>query len=239
MDTRKLQTKIWTDSWFMDLSRAGKVLFLYTLTNKNVNLTGIYECNDRVISFETGLAAGELEAAKEELAGKVDFHKDWVRVRNQLRYDPIKGDKNNLWIAYEKQLEAIPDHIKDYFYNLDRGIEAPLEGVESPLEGTKGIGIGKGKGKGIGNKGGVGGSNDIGTLSDIDFIEIAEKYQVPKAFVLSKYDDMVNWHEENPRKNNKANWKATLRNWVKRDAIKLVQEGGKRDKYAAIDATNI
>jgi phage replication O-like protein O len=59
----------------------------------------------------------------------------------------------------------------------------------------------------------------IEDVTETDFEEIAEKYQAPISFVRSKYDDMVNWHEENPRRNNKSNWRATLMKWVKKDAM--------------------
>lgn len=66
--------------------------------------------------------------------------------------------------------------------------------------------------------------------------QIADNYQVPIAFVKSKYDDMINWHESNGK--NKKNWLATLRNWVKGDAIKIKERSqnvGKR----GIDARQI
>ena len=56
-------------------------------------------------------------------------------------------------------------------------------------------------------------------------------YSVPIAFVRSKYDDMINWHEENPAKNNKLNWKATLRNWVKKDAMERRENGKSKIAY--------
>jgi hypothetical protein len=64
--------------------------------------------------------------------------------------------------------------------------------------------------------------SSIESLTETTLQEVAEKYRVPLSFVQSKLDDMTNWHNENPRKNNKTNWKATLMNWVKRDAIKIV-----------------
>lgn len=71
----------------------------------------------------------------------------------------------------------------------------------------------------------------IEDLKEEDFQHISEKYQVPLAFVKSKLDDMQNWHDENPKKNNKANWKATLMNWVKRDAIKI-RSSSANNKYS-------
>ena len=58
----------------------------------------------------------------------------------------------------------------------------------------------------------------IEDISEIIVIEIAEKYQVSPEFVWSKLDDIRLWHEENPKRNNKKNWKATLMKWVKKDS---------------------
>jgi DNA-binding transcriptional regulator YhcF (GntR family) len=79
----------------------------------------------------------------------------------------------------------------------------------------------------------------ITDLKEKDFEEISTHYGVPLAFVKSKYDDMVNWHDEDPSRHKKLNWKATLRNWVKRDAIKIRQEAVNVKSKRAIDASNI
>jgi len=71
----------------------------------------------------------------------------------------------------------------------------------------------------------------IGELTDNDFINVAELYKVTLAFVRSKYDDMVNWHEEDLRRNNKKNWLATLRVWVKKDAIKIRKEVTQNERF--------
>jgi hypothetical protein len=76
-------------------------------------------------------------------------------------------------------------------------------------------------------------------LSSKDFQEIADKYNVPISFVLSKYDDMVLWAGErtNNPKTKGRNWKLTLMKWVKTDAIKI-KERGNQYVRPAIDARN-
>ena len=71
-------------------------------------------------------------------------------------------------------------------------------------------------------------------LTQSDFQEIAESYSLPISFVISKYDDMVNWFESNPRKNQRTNWKATLRQFVKKDAISLRREQSAKTKITFI-----
>lgn len=72
----------------------------------------------------------------------------------------------------------------------------------------------------------------IHSLKEEDFKDISTKYNVPLAFVKSKYDDMINWHESTGK--TKKNWLATLRNWVKSDALKLRKEQGGQSKITVI-----
>ncbi len=78
-------------------------------------------------------------------------------------------------------------------------------------------------------------------LSDKDFQEIADRYQVPVSFVRSKYDDMVLWAGErvNNPKTRGRNWRLTLMKWVKIDSLKLRIEGRRNDNKRGIDGEEI
>jgi phage replication O-like protein O len=69
-------------------------------------------------------------------------------------------------------------------------------------------------------------------LTDFHFQEIAEKYNTPVSFVLSKYEDMVDWHKSTGK--TRKDWVATLRNFVKRDAIKIRKEQNDKSKIVYI-----
>ena len=61
------------------------------------------------------------------------------------------------------------------------------------------------------------------SLQNIDLSvmeEIAVKYKVPIAFVQSKFDDMSNWLASKGK--TYKNYKAALSNWVKTDALKIM-----------------
>lgn len=80
----------------------------------------------------------------------------------------------------------------------------------------------------------------LSSIGESDFQEIADKYQVPLAFVKSKYDDMVLWagQKTNNPKTKGRNWRLTLMNWVKKDAIKIIERRS-YDPKRAIDASNL
>jgi hypothetical protein len=71
-------------------------------------------------------------------------------------------------------------------------------------------------------------------LDDFFLQDVANKNQVPLSFVRSKYEDMVLWHEQDPAKNKKIDWKATLRAWVKKDSLKIKQDYAKQKRGAKI-----
>lgn len=75
---------------------------------------------------------------------------------------------------------------------------------------------------------------DLSLLTNDNFQDIANKYLVPINFVKSKYDDLINWHEKNPQKNYYKNYLSALRDWVKRDSLKIKQEYGKQASEVSI-----
>lgn len=75
-------------------------------------------------------------------------------------------------------------------------------------------------------------------MTEADFEEIANRYEVPVSFVRSKFDDMMLWAEERPgnTKLKGRNWRSTLMHWVKRDAFEI---RSKPRKGGVVDASNL
>lgn len=70
-------------------------------------------------------------------------------------------------------------------------------------------------------------------LTQTDFEEIAGTYKVPLAFVLSKWEDVLNYCHSNNKKY--ANFKRVLSAWVKKDAIKIRKDfNDKRESKSSI-----
>ncbi len=209
MKTRRVHTKIWRDEWFVNLSTKGKLLFVYLISSEYMGLSGFAELPDRQISFDTGLSLQDIEATKKELVGKVNFYKGWVFIINLFKYDPIQGENNNLWKAYQKEVEAVPEDIK-------RELETPSEGLQTPSVGCNGIGNGKGIGKKEVVKEKTNKHSSLNDLGDQEFQEVSEFYKVSIQFVKSCYDSLVNYVPNKPGKPYK-DYLAALRNFVKGD----------------------
>ena len=78
-------------------------------------------------------------------------------------------------------------------------------------------------------------------LEDSDFLFIAEKYQVPIAFVKSKYDDMLLWIESRPDnpKLKGRDWNKTLMKFVKDDAVKIFEKQKGDPTRRVVDARSL
>jgi Zn-dependent peptidase ImmA (M78 family) len=77
----------------------------------------------------------------------------------------------------------------------------------------------------------------IKSLNDDTFEEIAKKYNVPIAFVLSKFEDLQNYCSRKGKKY--KNYKAALEFFVKKDAIERIDNAKKSNYKTAIDASNL
>lgn len=108
---RQLHTRIWADSWFIELTPDQKLLFIYLFSNQRTSVCGLYELPIRVISFETGL---EIEVVKKcfnifSFAGKVNYDDvaGVVWVVNMLKYQGSSSPK--LLARIEEDIKAVPD----------------------------------------------------------------------------------------------------------------------------------
>lgn len=228
-----MHTKIWQDDWFAGLSRGAKLLFLYLITNQEIGMTGVYELPDRVMMFNVGLNQSELEQAKKELSGKVAFYNGWVFVRNSERYNSFRGEKNEL--AKEREYRGIPLEIKKALVegkadrvSIEYGYPTDTSIINNHNHNQYKRGIVKGESAVP--------YSDIDSLGEVEFEEIAKRYNCPVAFVRSEYEDMVYWKESKPNnpKLRGRNWKMTLMAWVKRDSLKIKQNYAKQTSDIAL-----
>jgi len=80
-------------------------------------------------------------------------------------------------------------------------------------------------------------SNSLKNIKEEELIRISNFYNVPMAFVKSKYDDLINYCERTGR--HYKNYLAALRNFVKQDAIKIRKEERQHESKRGIDFTNL
>lgn len=199
---------------------------MYYITNEGIGLTGAYKWSDSKTLFETGLTSQQLVKSKQDLqeANLVYFLNNWVVIpetNEKTNFD--KGKMTS--VAYKREFDLLPDEIREMLI----GYSYPIDRVSIPIEIRN-------KKSEIRNKekGGVG-EKTFSKIEDLDeeqIRDIAKEYQVPEAFVISKIDDLKNYCESTGKKY--KNYRSTLKQWVKRDAIGIRKEQNDRSKIAFI-----
>ena len=106
---RIINSKIWEDDWFFDLSAEQKLLFMYLVTSQHTDQLGIFKANIKYISIETGLK--DINSLLRSLYPKVIYIPELklIFIKNFLRYQNAGGKFEKL--IYGKFLE-LDDRIK-------------------------------------------------------------------------------------------------------------------------------
>src|SRR5579872_3566799 len=146
MKTRIVHTKIWQDDFVESLTVTQKLLFLYYLTNESVNLLHLYECSDRRVAFETGVAIADIQKAKEVFmhSGKIYFFKSYVYLKNADKYEDYTSDvhkkaKSTLLNTYSQETIEWYEGIKTGVYTsptpvIDQSDTGPRPDINNKTE---------------------------------------------------------------------------------------------------------
>lgn len=216
MQTRILQTRIYRDSWFNELTPIEKLTFIYLLTNEYVTLIWLYECPDKRILYELGISQSQLNSCKEKFStdGRVAFKEGWVFLVNSYKYETYSGDKNES--AKQKMLSTISKSILDWYKSiLDRGIDRGMHTPSIPPISHNTISINK--------IGGVGGKiekpeiktskNSLIACTFEEIGEIAKEMQVNVKDVKTTHDTIMDKIAADEFKYKTVYF--TLRNWLR------------------------
>ena len=88
---RTVQTKLWNDKDVLAASKDSKFLFLYLITNKHINNSGVYELPFATIVHETAIPSGTVKKLFTNGSLKnvfYDFENEMVFVKNARVYHP-------------------------------------------------------------------------------------------------------------------------------------------------------
>jgi hypothetical protein len=117
MDLRRsVNTKIWDDIWFSELSHDEKLLWLYLLTNSFTNMLGVYEISERKIVFDTGLTLDRVRKAFEsfERLKKAKYYSGYIILYNWIKNQSY--NKNMITSALNA-LNDLPSNVKISIYD--------------------------------------------------------------------------------------------------------------------------
>jgi len=208
MKTRIIQTRFWDDEFVFNASKDAKLLYIYLLTSQYINISGIFQLDERKIAFETGLTPKEFEKAKQEIetAKKVFFYKGWVKVCNAEKNNGYKNSPLNE-VAYQREISLIPQCVLDYFNSsMDTSIDSSTyTNHKSEIINNKYKIINKTIKKEF---------SEFTDLTDEVCREIAEYYSVSLQDVFDTRQDIELWMGKS-RKNTYSNYKLALQTWVR------------------------
>lgn len=164
-----IQTSLWSDPDFKRLSPEAKLIYIWSWTNSDCNMAGLYRADEGEISYRTGLTPRKVVGGLAELEdGRFVFLRDgWLWVRSRVRHlrSPSKSIAKSIhrtvsamaadhplralfiseytgsWLERALKQESDITELKDAFsLSQAQNTGPPLD----PLEGSQG------KGKGIG-----------------------------------------------------------------------------------------
>jgi hypothetical protein len=113
-----VKISLWYEDDFSNLSKDGKLLFLYLLTCPFIDLTGIFKFPKKHILLETGLTEEELKSALIELEKikKAFLYKDWIYIPKTEKHNKFSvGPKTGK--GFNREMSEIPKDIFKYFNN--------------------------------------------------------------------------------------------------------------------------
>ncbi len=116
--SRSINTKIWDDPYFQELSSNEKLLFIYLLTNPMTNLLGIYEITLRRISFDIGIGKETISKHLKHFAkDKKVFYKDnFIIITNFLKNQSLN---TNMKLGVSAIFNKLPISLKDSILGND------------------------------------------------------------------------------------------------------------------------
>lgn len=217
MKTRIVNPSLWENDKISELSKDARIAISFLINNPKLGLTRYAYITDKYATYSTGLNLTEWTKAKDELQEiKWCYFKDgWVYQNHEFAYLDYFG-RDRVMKSKDEELDRVPMEIQDYFKGLISGLL--LLTKESINH------------KPINHKQDINNIyNCFGSITEKEIIEISQKYKVPESFVLSKLDDIDNWEDEKPGRMKGRNWKRTLMNWVKRDALQIKTDYAKQN----------
>ena len=202
MAKRFIDTKMFEDEWFSELSKDGKLFFIYFITT--CDHAGIFKLNKKLLEFQTGIK--NFETVRQELGNCL------VTVKEGLFFMPkfIKFQYPNFPNSAVKQQEGALKILKGFGLineesNTYLTVSKELDNSYVNVSVNDNVIVKEVKPKQIYFK-------DSSIFDIVKFKEQFENWNIEK---IKYYHDALNtWSNEG---NKKIDWVATARTWASRD----------------------
>ena len=141
----KIHSRLWKDEDFWQLDAAGKVTFLWLITNGETNNCGHLVFSARQFTSDTGLDPKGVQNLTKALARAlvVDGQNLWLRNYMRHQWSPgERGPNSKMWKGLVNAIASMPEALREEclreypeFYAGVAAIYAPCKALTSPLQG--------------------------------------------------------------------------------------------------------
>jgi hypothetical protein len=103
MPKRFIDSDMWSDAFFEELSHKAKLLFIYLVTCSHTSQAGIGQATDKKVSAETDLRSADLPGAFSEIADKVERQAAWYWIKNFTKHQTGNNSFLKAAVKYAKR----------------------------------------------------------------------------------------------------------------------------------------
>jgi hypothetical protein len=134
MKTRVIHTKFWTDTYIQGLRPTERLLFIFLLSNEQVNMTGAYEMNFGYMQYCTGIGQADIITTLEKFQQdrKIAYVDGYVVLLNHLKYQNYSKGNENQQKAFEREKSLLSDSVRDFIDNKGESTSPQLVGNQLP-----------------------------------------------------------------------------------------------------------
>lgn len=121
MKTRIIQTKFWHDTYIQKLKPLNKLVFLFLISNDQVEKTGAYEISIDDISYFSGVDQKTVINSIQKFQDdkKIFYIDGFIVLVNHLKYQDYSKGSGIQKQSYQKEYDALPDKVKELFKHKD------------------------------------------------------------------------------------------------------------------------
>jgi hypothetical protein len=212
MAKRFIDTELFQDPWFMDLSLSGKVMWMYCLTN--CDHAGILKWNLKLIQFQTGIR--NMDTVIKELGNRLlRVSEDYIFIPKFFEFQyPNYPDKK--FRAADSAIDILTK-----FNLIDNTTHTVKQELTDSYSISKGNGNGNGNGNGTSKKG-VQGEKQKKCLmknSGITLNKIIDSFQKTNDIMMADpvyyFNTALAWSDSKGEM--RVDWVATIANFARRD----------------------
>lgn len=124
MTLRYIDTAIWTDPWFEELTPDGKLIFIYSWSNDHMNAAGCTSISPKRIGLEVGITEPKVKQALETLHPKVIYFEDF-NILWAVKFLSKQTKAETFLIKVGKDLEKMPDSVAATVYAAYDNLSIP------------------------------------------------------------------------------------------------------------------